>query len=47
MMRNLLPYSRRTGMIVGLSLALSLFAGSTAALAVSPQDNVRGFTTRS
>jgi phospholipid transport system substrate-binding protein len=43
MMRNLLPYSRRTGMIVGLSLALSLFAGSTAALAVSPQDNVRGF----
>jgi phospholipid transport system substrate-binding protein len=30
-------------MIVGLSLALSLFAGSTAALAVSPQDNVRGF----
>jgi phospholipid transport system substrate-binding protein len=43
MMRNLLPYSRRTGMIVGLSLALSLFAGSTAALAVNPQDNVRGF----
>jgi phospholipid transport system substrate-binding protein len=30
-------------MIVGLSLALSLFAGSTAALAVGPQDNVRGF----
>jgi phospholipid transport system substrate-binding protein len=43
MMRNLLPYSRRTGLIVGLSLALSLFAGSTAALAVNPQDNVRGF----
>jgi phospholipid transport system substrate-binding protein len=43
MMRNLLPYSRRTELIVGLSLALSLFAGSTAALAVNPQDNVRGF----
>jgi phospholipid transport system substrate-binding protein len=46
-MRNLIPNSRRTGKIVGLSLALSLivgmFAGSTAALAVNPQDNVRGF----
>ena len=46
-MPNLIPYSRRTGKIVGMSLALSLivgmFAGSTAALAVSPQDNVRGF----
>ena len=46
-MPNLIPYSGRTGKIVGMSLALSLivgmFAGSTAALAVSPQDNVRGF----
>ena len=42
-MRNLIPYSRWTGKIVGLSLALSLFAGSTAALAVNPQDSVRGF----
>jgi phospholipid transport system substrate-binding protein len=46
-MPKLIPYSRRTGKIVGLSLALSLivgiFAGSTAALAVNPQDNVRGF----
>ena len=46
-MRNLIPYPRRTGKIVGLSLALSLsvgmFAGSTAALAVNPQDSVRGF----
>jgi phospholipid transport system substrate-binding protein len=46
-MPNLIPYSRRTGKIIGLSLALSLivgiFAGSTAALAVNPQDNVRGF----
>jgi phospholipid transport system substrate-binding protein len=46
-MPNLIPYSRRTGKIVGMSLALSLivgmFAGSTAALAVSPQYNVRGF----
>ena len=42
-MPNLIPYSRRTGKIVGMSLALSLFAGSTAALVVSPQDNVRGF----
>jgi phospholipid transport system substrate-binding protein len=46
-MRNLIPYSRRTGKIVGLSLVLSLsvgmFAGSTAALAVNPQDSVRGF----
>jgi phospholipid transport system substrate-binding protein len=43
-MSNLIPYSRR---IVGLSLALSLilgmFAGSTAALAESPQDSVRSF----
>jgi phospholipid transport system substrate-binding protein len=46
-MPNLIPYSRRTGKIVGLYLALSLivgmFAGSTAAPAVNPQDNVRGF----
>jgi hypothetical protein len=46
-MRNLIPYSRRTGKIVGLSLVLSLsvgmFAGSSAALAVNPQDSVRGF----
>jgi phospholipid transport system substrate-binding protein len=46
-MHNLIPYPRRTGKIVGLSLALSLivgmFAGSTAPLAVNPQDNVRGF----
>jgi hypothetical protein len=44
-MRNLIPYPRRTGKIVGLSLVLSLsvgmFAGSTAALAVNPQDSVR------
>jgi phospholipid transport system substrate-binding protein len=46
-MRNLIPYSRRTGKIVGLTLALSLivgmFAGSTAALTMNPQDNVHGF----
>jgi phospholipid transport system substrate-binding protein len=35
--------SRRREKIVGLSLALSLFAASAAALAVNPQDNVRGF----
>ena len=42
-MRNLILSSRRREKIVGLSLALSLFAGSAAALAVNPQDNVRGF----
>src|ERR1700751_4008494 len=45
-MRNMLLSSlssRRREKIVGLSLALSLFAASAAALAVNPQDNVRGF----
>jgi phospholipid transport system substrate-binding protein len=46
-MRNPIPYPRGTGKIVGLCLALSLivgmFAGSTAAPAVNPQDNVRDF----
>ena len=42
-MRNLILSSRRREKIVGLSLALSVFAGSAAALAVNPQDNVRGF----
>jgi phospholipid transport system substrate-binding protein len=42
-MRNLILSSRRREKIVGLSLALSLFAASAAALAVNPQDNVRGF----
>jgi phospholipid transport system substrate-binding protein len=42
-MRNLIPYSRRTWKMTGLSLALSLLAGSAGALAVNPQDNVRGF----
>ena len=42
-MRNPIPYSRRTGKIVSLSLALSLLGGSSGALAVNPQDNVRGF----
>jgi phospholipid transport system substrate-binding protein len=45
-MRNMILSSlcsRRREKIVGLSLALSLFAASAAALAVNPQDNVRGF----
>jgi phospholipid transport system substrate-binding protein len=42
-MRNLILSARRREKIVGLSLALSLFAASAAALAVNPQDNVRGF----
>jgi len=42
-MRNSILSSRRREKIVGLSLALSLFAGGAAALAVNPQDNVRGF----
>jgi phospholipid transport system substrate-binding protein len=42
-MRNLIPYSRRTWKMTGLSLALSLLVGSAGALAVNPQDNVRGF----
>jgi len=50
-MRNPIPYSRPTGKIVGLSLALSLsvgmFAGSTAALAVNPKTVCAVFTTRS
>jgi len=42
-MRNLILSARRREKIVRLSLALSLFAASAAALAVNPQDNVRGF----
>ena len=42
-MGNLIPYSRRTWKMTGLSIALSLLAGSAGALAVNPQDNVRGF----
>jgi phospholipid transport system substrate-binding protein len=45
-MRNMILSSLcspRREKIVGLSLALSLFAASAAALAVNPQDNVRGF----
>jgi phospholipid transport system substrate-binding protein len=42
-MGNLIPYSRRTWKMTGLSVALSLLAGSAGALAANPQDNVRGF----